>query len=152
MTIALPAAGEGMIRIHGELWRAGSAANVPVGARVRVLQVDGLKLDVERSARGDHHREVRSSRNYEEVSDVQVGGIGILIIGFFFLLWFWNSIYVIKEWERGVVLRLGTHAAGGQGRGLALVFWPIETLYRIRCGSKRWMCLRRTSSRATTFR
>lgn len=47
VTIALPAAGEGMIRIHGELWRAGSAVDVPVGARVRVLHVDGLKLEVE---------------------------------------------------------------------------------------------------------
>ncbi len=24
-----------------------------------------------------------------------------------FLIWFVNSVYVIKEWERGVVLRLG---------------------------------------------
>jgi membrane-bound serine protease (ClpP class) len=41
------AGGEGMIRVHGELWRASSRQNVRVGARVRVLRVDGLKLDVE---------------------------------------------------------------------------------------------------------
>ena len=23
------------------------------------------------------------------------------------LIWFWNSLYIIKEWERGVVLRFG---------------------------------------------
>ncbi len=39
--------GEGMIRVHGELWRASSRENVQVGAKVRVLRVDGLKLDVE---------------------------------------------------------------------------------------------------------
>jgi membrane-bound serine protease (ClpP class) len=41
------AGGEGMIRVHGELWRASSRQNVQVGAKVRVLRVDGLKLDVE---------------------------------------------------------------------------------------------------------
>jgi len=39
--------GEGMIRIHGELWRANSKETIPVGAKVRVLRVEGLKLDVE---------------------------------------------------------------------------------------------------------
>jgi membrane-bound serine protease (ClpP class) len=46
VTIAL-AGGEGMIRVHGELWRASARENVQVGAKVRVLRVDGLKLDVE---------------------------------------------------------------------------------------------------------
>ena len=30
---------------------------------------------------------------------------GLMIAVFIFLIWFWNSLYVIKEWERGVVLR-----------------------------------------------
>jgi membrane-bound serine protease (ClpP class) len=47
VTVALPANGEGMIRVHGELWRAVSKANVNEGAKVRVLRVDGLKLEVE---------------------------------------------------------------------------------------------------------
>ena len=38
---------EGMIRIHGELWRAVSAQPVPEGKPVRVLRVEGLKLYVE---------------------------------------------------------------------------------------------------------
>ena len=62
---------------------------------------------------------------------LQIGGIGILIIAFFFLLWLWNSINIIKEWERGVVLRLGRLLPEAKGAGLRLVFWPIETLYRI---------------------
>jgi regulator of protease activity HflC (stomatin/prohibitin superfamily) len=48
-----------------------------------------------------------------------------------FLIWFWNSLFVIKEWERGVVLRLGRMSPVAKGAGLRLVFWPIETLYRI---------------------
>ncbi len=47
VTTALPAAGEGMIRVHGELWRAAASASVPEGALVRVLRVEGLKLFVE---------------------------------------------------------------------------------------------------------
>ena len=39
----------GMVRIHGELWRAATAEGqtIPKGARVRVRKVDGLTLEVE---------------------------------------------------------------------------------------------------------
>jgi membrane-bound serine protease (ClpP class) len=47
VTAALPAHGEGMIRVHGELWRAAASSPVSEGAPVRVLRVDGLKLFVE---------------------------------------------------------------------------------------------------------
>jgi regulator of protease activity HflC (stomatin/prohibitin superfamily) len=62
---------------------------------------------------------------------LQLGGIGVLFIGFIFLLWLWNSVNVIKEWERGVVLRLGRLLPQAKGAGLQLVFWPIDTLYRV---------------------
>src|SRR5277367_6334201 len=46
-----PSEGEitGMVRIHGELWRAAGPAGqtIPKGARVRVRKVDGLTLEVE---------------------------------------------------------------------------------------------------------
>jgi regulator of protease activity HflC (stomatin/prohibitin superfamily) len=57
--------------------------------------------------------------------------VGTLIIIAFVLIWFWNSIYIIKEWERGVVLRLGRLLPEAKGAGVRLVFWPIETLTRI---------------------
>jgi len=43
----LPAGAEGMIRVHGELWRAISPRAVLEGRRVRVRSVEGLKLHVE---------------------------------------------------------------------------------------------------------
>lgn len=43
----LPAGTEGMIRVHGELWRAISSQTVPEGKSVRVRSVEGLKLHVE---------------------------------------------------------------------------------------------------------
>jgi membrane-bound serine protease (ClpP class) len=50
VTEALNGASEpGMVRVHGELWRAiaGAAQSIPAGARVRVKKVDGLTLHVE---------------------------------------------------------------------------------------------------------
>src|SRR5579863_9393581 len=61
--------------------------------------------------------------------DISLYGLAIAV--FIFLIWFWNSLYVIKEWERGVVLRLGRMQPDAKGAGLRIVFWPIETLYRI---------------------
>jgi len=51
-TTPLPLGGEGMIRIHGELWRAIAQDPVQEGTRVRVLRVNGLKLEVEPVAQG----------------------------------------------------------------------------------------------------
>src|SRR5271154_1067926 len=44
---ALSAGAEGIIRIHGELWRAISQQPVPPGSTVRVLRIEGLQLFVE---------------------------------------------------------------------------------------------------------
>jgi regulator of protease activity HflC (stomatin/prohibitin superfamily) len=57
--------------------------------------------------------------------------VGTMVVIVFILIWFWNSIYIIKEWERGVVLRLGRLLPEAKGAGVRLVFWPIETLTRI---------------------
>src|SRR6202166_3073798 len=57
----------------------------------------------------------------------------ILVMGavVIFLFWIFNSIYVIKEWERGVVLRLGRMLPEAKGAGLQLVLYPIDKLTRI---------------------
>jgi membrane-bound serine protease (ClpP class) len=44
---ALPAGVEGMVQVHGELWRAQSSQPVAEGKNVRVVRVEGLKLYVE---------------------------------------------------------------------------------------------------------
>jgi regulator of protease activity HflC (stomatin/prohibitin superfamily) len=58
-------------------------------------------------------------------------GIGTMVVIGFVLIWFYNSLYIIKEWERGVVLRLGRLLPNAKGPGVNVVFWPIETLQRI---------------------
>jgi regulator of protease activity HflC (stomatin/prohibitin superfamily) len=56
---------------------------------------------------------------------------GFIVMFIIFLIWFWNSVFVIKEWENGVVLRLGVMLETPKARGLSIVVWPIDTLYRI---------------------
>ena len=57
--------------------------------------------------------------------------IGLAFVVLVALIWIKNSLYVIKEWERGVVLRLGRLLPHAKSGGVNFVFWPIETLYRI---------------------
>ena len=47
VTEELKAGAEGMVRVHGELWRAVSSQPVPEGKSVQVTKVEGLKLYVE---------------------------------------------------------------------------------------------------------
>jgi membrane-bound serine protease (ClpP class) len=42
----VPAAGEGMIRLHGELWRAFSSQAIAEGKPAKVLKVEGLRVQV----------------------------------------------------------------------------------------------------------
>jgi len=49
VTTAIPPGGEGMVRTHGELWRATSGQAINEGAAIRVVRVQGLKLSVEPS-------------------------------------------------------------------------------------------------------
>ncbi len=58
---------------------------------------------------------------------VTVFAIGIIL----FLIWLFNSVYVVKEWERGVILRMGRMAPEIKGAGLRIVVWPIDKFYRI---------------------
>jgi regulator of protease activity HflC (stomatin/prohibitin superfamily) len=56
---------------------------------------------------------------------------GLLVAVVIFLIWIGNSLFVIKEWERGVLLRLGRMLPEPKPAGLRLVFWPIEKLTRV---------------------
>jgi regulator of protease activity HflC (stomatin/prohibitin superfamily) len=62
---------------------------------------------------------------------MEVPTIALAIIVLIFLIWLFNCIYVVKEWERGVVLRLGRMLPEPKGAGLQLIFAPIDKLIRI---------------------
>src|SRR2546427_12977693 len=62
---------------------------------------------------------------------MEIGFVGMALIVGLGLIGVWTSLYIIKEWERGVVLRLGRLLPEAKTGGVNFVFWPIETLYRI---------------------
>jgi membrane-bound serine protease (ClpP class) len=39
---------DGKVMVHGEYWNASSSQLIPAGSRVRVVKIEGLKVEVER--------------------------------------------------------------------------------------------------------
>jgi regulator of protease activity HflC (stomatin/prohibitin superfamily) len=62
---------------------------------------------------------------------MEFGNTLVAIAIFLFLIWLFNSVYVVKEWERGVILRLGRMSPDIKGAGLRIVVWPIDKFYRL---------------------
>ena len=54
------------------------------------------------------------------------GLVAFVIIGFYLL----SSIKILREYERGVIFRLGRMLAQPKGPGIILVFWPLDTITR----------------------
>jgi regulator of protease activity HflC (stomatin/prohibitin superfamily) len=50
--------------------------------------------------------------------------LGILLV--LFLIWFFNSVRVLNEYERAVVFRLGRVLPQAKGPGIIFVFFPID--------------------------
>jgi regulator of protease activity HflC (stomatin/prohibitin superfamily) len=53
--------------------------------------------------------------------------LGIVIV----LLYLWSAINILKEYERGVIFRLGRLLPNAMGPGLIFVFWPIYKMVRV---------------------
>ena len=53
--------------------------------------------------------------------------VGILI----FAIWFYNSVKILREYERGVIFRLGKVLPKPKGPGLILLLWPIDKMVKI---------------------
>ena len=47
------------------------------------------------------------------------------------LVWLFNSINILREYERGVIFRLGRLLTEPKGPGLIFVFWPIDKIVRV---------------------
>ena len=58
---------------------------------------------------------------------LQITGIVIGII----ILYLLSCVRILKEYQRGVVFRLGRVLPNAKGPGLILVFWPIDQMVRV---------------------
>ena len=47
------------------------------------------------------------------------------------IVWLFNSLKVLREYERGVIFRLGRLLPQPKGPGLIFVFWPIDRIVRV---------------------
>src|SRR5437870_5997312 len=64
--------------------------------------------------------------------DETVNNIAIFLVPLgIILIWFLNSLKVLREYERGVIFRLGRLLADPKGPGLIWVFWPIDRIVRV---------------------
>jgi regulator of protease activity HflC (stomatin/prohibitin superfamily) len=51
----------------------------------------------------------------------------VLIAVIIVLIWLFNSLNVLREYERGVIFRIGRLLAEPKGPGLIWVFWHLFT-------------------------
>ena len=51
-----------------------------------------------------------------------------IILVALFLFWFFNSVRIMNEYERGVIFRLGRVLEKAKGPGLVIAIWPIDRL------------------------
>src|SRR5438046_5534500 len=56
----------------------------------------------------------------------------VLIAVIIVLIWVFNSLNVLREYERGVIFRCGRLMAEPKGPGLICVFWAIALIVRVR--------------------
>jgi regulator of protease activity HflC (stomatin/prohibitin superfamily) len=54
--------------------------------------------------------------------------IGVTVI---VIIWITNSLNVLREYERGVIFRIGRLLADPKGPGLIWLFWPIDRIVRV---------------------
>lgn len=55
----------------------------------------------------------------------------LITFGFIFLFFLAQWLKVLKEYERGVIFRLGRALEAVKGPGLILVYWPIDVLKKV---------------------
>ena len=75
-----------------------------------------------------------------------------LVIIVIVVLYILSSIKILREYERGVIFRLGRLLPTPKGPGRILVFRRSTRSCASRCGRRRSKSRRRTSLRATTSR
>jgi regulator of protease activity HflC (stomatin/prohibitin superfamily) len=58
---------------------------------------------------------------------MQLWVLGLIIV----LLYLWSTVNILKEYERGVIFRLGRLVPNALGPGVIFVFWPMYKMVRV---------------------
>jgi regulator of protease activity HflC (stomatin/prohibitin superfamily) len=62
--------------------------------------------------------------------------LGIVVV--VFLVWLFNCLNIMQEYERAVVFRLGRVLKKEKGPGLVLIFWPIDKIVKVSLRVVTW--------------
>ena len=67
------------------------------------------------------------SKGHHESKRGSADGIIVVV----FLVWLFNCLNIMREYERAVVFRLGRVLKKEKGPGLVLIFWPIDKIVKV---------------------
>jgi len=62
----------------------------------------------------------------------------LAILGGLVVIWLVKCLYILREYERGVVFRLGRVLSKEKGPGLVLILWPLDKLVRVSLRVVTW--------------
>src|SRR6202035_5724782 len=62
----------------------------------------------------------------------------LAVVGFVFLVWLFNCLNIMREYERAVVFRLGRVLKRERGPGLVLILWPIDKIVKVSLRVVTW--------------
>jgi regulator of protease activity HflC (stomatin/prohibitin superfamily) len=62
----------------------------------------------------------------------------VAIVIFVFVVWLFNCLNILREYERAVVFRLGRVLKHEKGPGLVLILWPIDKMVRVSLRVVTW--------------
>ncbi|HWF87121.1 MAG TPA: SPFH domain-containing protein, partial [Vicinamibacterales bacterium] len=60
------------------------------------------------------------------------------IVVFIVLIWLFNCLNIMREYERAVVFRLGRVLKREKGPGLVLILWPIDKIVKVSLRVVTW--------------
>jgi len=61
----------------------------------------------------------------EEINLPLIIGVGIVLV------YLWSAVNILREYERGVVFRLGRLVPEAKGPGIVFILWPVYTMVRV---------------------
>ena len=97
---------------------------------------------------GGRHDTMRRNRPFRQTCRIRLTQLAdtmipsmlppLAIVVFILVVWLFNSVNILREYERAVVFRLGRVLDAEKGPGLILILWPIETMVRVSLRVVTW--------------
>ena len=97
---------------------------------------------------GERHDTMRRNRPFRQTCRIRLTQLAdtmipsmlppLAIVVFILVVWLFNSVNILREYERAVVFRLGRVLDTEKGPGLILILWPIETMVRVSLRVVTW--------------